>query len=51
MSKIIIAKNDYYTIIKEFRFNFIKYLFYLLKYKIEGYEVETLKGEELNERL
>lgn len=47
MSKIIIAKKDSHTIIREFKFGFIRYWFYLLKYKNEGYEVETLKGEYL----
>ena len=51
MSKILIAKNKDYTIIREFRFNFIKFWFYYLKYKLQGYEIETLKGKEVNERI
>ena len=45
MSKIVIAKKDNITIIEEV--STILSLFYIIKYKLKGYEVETLRRKDL----
>lgn len=45
MSKIIIAKKGNITIIDEAKT--ILCWFYIIKYKLKGYEVETLRREDL----